>query len=112
MNPRLKTYLSATWNTGPWGFTLAQNWQSSYADIPGNIDGEPRTVGCYETYDGQVQYTGVKNLRMVFGMRNILNRAPPYSNAGAQVQFQAGYDNSYGDPRGRFLYGSLTYSFK
>jgi iron complex outermembrane receptor protein len=112
VTPRLKTYLSATWNTGPWGVTVAQNWQASYADLPGNLNGDPRTVGCYETYDGQVQYTGVKNLRMVFGIRNVFNRAPPYSNAGAQVQFQAGYDASYGDPRGRFVYGSLTYAFK
>jgi len=113
--PRLKTYLSATWATGPWNFTVAQNWQSSYADLYGTLeDGSspPRQVGVYETYDAQVQYLGVKNLKMTGGIKNLFNRAPPYTNSGGQTSFQAGYDPTYGDPRGRFVYGSLTYMFK
>ncbi|HUP09190.1 MAG TPA: TonB-dependent receptor [Caldimonas sp.] len=113
--PRLKTYLSATWAIGPWNTTLAQNWQSSYDDLFGTLESgnsPPRKVGVYETYDAQVQYLGVKNLKMTAGMKNIFNRAPPYTNAGGQTSFQAGYDPTYADPRGRFVYGSLTYSFR
>src|SRR4029434_2426755 len=78
--PRQKTYLVVNWATGPWSFTLAQNWQSGYEDIPGSAEDtsdpnlKPRRVGTYETYDGQVQYTGVKNLRMTFGIKNLFNR--------------------------------------
>jgi iron complex outermembrane receptor protein len=116
--PRLKTYLSTTLATGPWNFTLAYNWQSSYDDLPGTLEDptdpafRTRRVGTYETYDGQVQYLGVKNLKMTAGIRNMFNRAPPYTNAGGQTSFQGGYDPTYADPRGRFVYGSLTYSFR
>jgi iron complex outermembrane receptor protein len=42
----------------------------------------------------------------------ILTRGdPPYSNAGGQTSFQSGYDPTYGDPRGRFLYARATYKF-
>jgi len=116
--PRLKTYLSTTLATGPWNFTLSYNWQSSYDDLPGTLEDptdpafQTRRVGTYETYDGQVQYLGVKNLKMTAGIRNIFNRAPPYTNAGGQTSFQGGYDPTYADTRGRFVYGSLTYSFR
>ena len=113
--PRLKTYLSATWAIGPWNLTLAQNWQSSYDDLFGTLESgndPPRKVGVYETYDAQVQYFGVKNLKMTAGIRNLFNRPPPYTNAGGQTSFQGGYDPTYADPRGRFVYGSLTYSFR
>jgi len=116
--PRLKTYLSVTLARGPWAFTVAQNWQNGYEDLPGTLEDpsdpafKARRVGAYEIYDAQVQYTGVKNLSMTFGMKNVFNRPPPYSNAGGQTSFQSGYDPQYADPRGRFAYAVLTYSFK
>ncbi len=69
-------------------------------------------MGVYETFDAQVQYTGFKNLAFTAGVRNLLNRPPPYTNAGGQTSFQAGYDPQYADPRGRFLYLGATYAFK
>lgn len=110
--PRLKTYLSVNLARGPWNFTVAQNWQSGYTDIASTISGDTPHVGPYEIYDAQVQYTGVKNLRLTLGMKNIFDRDPPYTNAGGQVSFQGGYDPQYADPRGRFVYVNLTYSFQ
>jgi len=115
---RLKTYLSVNLAHGPWNFTVAQNWQNGYTDLPGTLEDPtdpafvPRHVGAYETYDAQVQYTGVKNLTMTFGMKNVFNRPPPYTNSGGQTSFQAGYDPQYADPRGRFGYVSVQYAFK
>ena len=122
--PRLKTYLSATLARGPWNYTLAYNWQSPYEDLPGTLDDtlladgvtpnpdyKARRVGAYETLDGQVQYSGIKDIKLAVGIKNIFNRPPPYSNAGGQTSFQSGYDPQYGDARGRFVYGTLTYSF-
>ena len=54
----------------------------------------------------------MKNLKLTVGVRNILNRDPPYSNAGGQNFFQAGYDPGYADPRGTFIYGTVTWTFK
>ena len=113
--PRVKTYQFVTWSRGPWDVTVAMNWQSKYTDIPGSLEDPadpafvPRKVGAYETFDMQSSYSGLKNLRLTFGMKNILNRDPPYTNQG--FSFQSGYDPQYGDPRGRFLYGRLTYAF-
>jgi iron complex outermembrane receptor protein len=122
--PRWRHYLSADWAKGPWDLTVTQNFQNGYEDIPGTFeetvleDGspnpafKPRHVGTYETYDLQGSYSGIKNLRLALGIKNVFNRDPPYTNAGGQNFFQAGYDPGYADPRGRFYYGSLTYAFK
>ena len=63
----------------------------------------------YTTYDLQGTYSQLKAWRFTLGVRNLFDRDPPYSNAGGQTGFQSGYDNQYGDPRGRFIYGRVTY---
>ena len=68
-------------------------------------------VGSYQTFDLQAAYTGIRNLRLMAGVRNLLDKDPPYTNAGGQVSFQAGYDPQYADPRGRYIYAGLRYSF-
>ena len=113
--PRWKHYLAFDWTLGAWGVTLAQNFQKSYYDLPATNAAatDPlRRVGAYETYDVQVRYTGIKSLTLRGGVRNLFDRPPPYSNAGGQTGFQGGYDNVYGDPRGRFVYVGLDYEFK
>ena len=93
--------------------TLAQNFQKAYHDLPPAPTGEPlRRVGAYETYDLQVRYSGFKSWQLRGGVRNLLDRPPPYSNAGGQTGFQGGYDNTYGDTRGRFVYAGVSYEFK
>jgi iron complex outermembrane receptor protein len=58
----------------------------------------------------QGQYTGFKNWTFTLGVRNIMDQNPPLTNK--VNTFQAGYDPSYYDPRARFVYGSIAYSFK
>ena len=43
---------------------------------------------------------------------NLFDTAPPYTNAGGQNYFQAGYDPGYADPRLRTFILSATYKFK
>jgi len=50
-------------------------------------------------------------LKFTLGVKDVFDKDPPYTNVGGQAQFQTGYDATYADPRGRFNYGSLTYSF-
>jgi iron complex outermembrane recepter protein len=109
--PRWHHYLTATWSRGVWDVTADQNYQSSYEDLPSTITGAVRTVGSYSPIDLQAGYTGIQHVRLEVGARNAFNRNPPYTNAGGQNWFQAGYDPGYVDPRGRFVYGSVTYSF-
>lgn len=116
--PRWKHYLSVNWLRGPWSVTLAQNYQGDYQDLPGSFEDPtdptfvPRTVRSYQTYDLQATYAGLANLTLTAGVRNLLDRDPPYTNAGGQVYFQGGYDPGYVDPRGRFYYARLTYRFR
>ena len=115
--PRWKHYLSVGWSGQAWSASIAQNFQGDYYDLAGTFENTavagwgPRKVGRYITYDTQATYRGVKNLEFTFGIRNLLNEDPPYTNAGGQVYFQGGYDPGYADPRGRFYYGRVTYRF-
>jgi iron complex outermembrane recepter protein len=125
--PRLKQVYSLDWDMGSWNAVVTFNWQGGYKDICGNSDGDcignydplnnptaskpERKVGAYETWDLQGTYSGVKNLKITLGAKNILNRIPPYTNIGGAAVFQAGYDPSYADPRGRFVYLNGSYKF-
>jgi iron complex outermembrane receptor protein len=112
--PRWRHYLYVDWKLAPWSFTLAQQYQSRYQDIPGtNEDTTDRHVSAYTLYHFFSSYSGVidKNLKVTFGIRNLLNTKPPYTNAGGQNYFQAGYDPGYVDPRGRTFLLSATYKF-
>jgi iron complex outermembrane receptor protein len=114
--PRWHHYLTLGWNLGPWEATLTQNFQTHYRDLPGNFQDtevpgfRPRVVASYLTHDIQVAYH-LENWRFALGARNFLDRDPPYTNAGGQNFFQTGYDPGYADPRGRFWYGQVSYSF-
>jgi iron complex outermembrane receptor protein len=111
--PRWRHVATAVYSRGPWEATLQQNFQESYNDILANLDPatkDRRSVGAYETFDVQLTYLGFKSLKLLLGVKNIKDRDPPYTNEGGQ--FAAGYDITYADVRGRFVYGGFTYKFK
>ena len=118
--PRFKYAMTGIYSRDSWEVYATYNWQSGFTDTCGNLEQDdfgqcpagslPRR-GAYETWDMQAKYDGIKNFTALVGVRNLTNRKPPYvnSNGGA---FQSGYDPTYVDPRGRFLYTSLTYKFR
>jgi len=108
--PRWKHYVSATWDQGPWSATLAQTYQTSYTDQNTDLDGNLRTVGSLSIWDVQGSYTGFKNWKLSLGVKNLFDRDPPKSNQGST--FILGFDPSYYDARGRFVYTTATYTFK
>jgi iron complex outermembrane receptor protein len=69
-----------------------------------------RKVDPYDTFDLQVAYNGFRHMHLAAGMKNLFDRDPPYTNLTSN--FLGGYDVSYGDPRGRFVYVNATYSWK
>jgi iron complex outermembrane receptor protein len=113
--PRFKSYLAVDWTRGPFGLTVAQNFQKAYTDLadtfsqPEPADFVYRRVRSYTTYDLQGSYEPAKSWRLTLGVRNVFDQDPPYTNAGGQTSFQSGYDPQYADPRGRFLYARVTY---
>ncbi len=124
---RWKHALTVNWKYAAYGLALTQNYQSSYRDAPPAIDDcDPsdytapdappavcstgRRVTAFATYDLQGEYSGVKNLTFRLGLKNLLNRQPPVVTTNG-TYFQTGYDPTYYDPHGRFVYGSATYKF-
>jgi iron complex outermembrane recepter protein len=108
---RWKHALSATWTQGPWNATVTQNYARGYEAGFRQIDGERSFIPALALYDLNVGYTGIKNLRLAVGAKNVLDTNPsifvPASN-----QFQAGFDITQYDPRARFVYVSANYKFK
>jgi iron complex outermembrane recepter protein len=92
--------------------SLTGNFQKRYHDSAGNVTGAQRYVSAYETLDAQASFIGLKNFTFTLGGLNILNKNPPYANYAASANnFIGGYDVSYGNPLGSFIYGRVVYSF-
>ncbi|HVK56720.1 MAG TPA: TonB-dependent receptor, partial [Burkholderiales bacterium] len=107
---RWRHSLSVNWQSGPWEITLSQNYQKGYVDQNLDPRGTQRKVAGYETWDAQVSHKGLhEGLTLTFGIRNLLNRRPPFSNQ--QSTYQVGYDPSYADPRGRLTYALAKYQY-
>jgi iron complex outermembrane receptor protein len=101
---------SVIYETGPFAFSVTQNYQKGYNDVPSSITQVPRDVAAYQTFDLQAAYSGLKSFRFTLGAKNVFNQDPPYANYAASANnFIGGYDLSYGDPRGRYLYTSVSY---
>jgi iron complex outermembrane recepter protein len=63
-------------------------------------------VGVDMTVDAQLEYGGFGNWKFALGARNLLDRDPPYSS-----QFTQGFNITLSNPRGRFVYGKVSYRF-
>jgi iron complex outermembrane receptor protein len=110
---RWKHNASATWENGPYAVTLLQNYQKGYTDVLANLmptGSAHRKVDAYQTFDLQLAYAGFKNTKLTLGVKNLFDRDPPYTNLTSN--FLGGYDVSYGDPRGRYIYATASYSYK
>jgi iron complex outermembrane receptor protein len=108
-----KSIAGVEYQYGNYDLSLTQNYQNGYTDALANhapAGSVPPMVSAYQTFDAQLNYTGIKSTRLTLGLRNLTNQNPPYTNLDSN--FLGGYDVSYGDPRGRFIYGAFTYSFK
>lgn len=110
---RWKHNASVTWENGPYGVSLLQNYQKAYTDALASQvarTSTPTKVDAYQTFDLQLTYAGIKNTKLALGVKNLFDRDPPYTNLTSN--FLGGYDVSYADPRGRFLYVNASYTFK
>jgi iron complex outermembrane receptor protein len=110
---RWRHNLTLVYDIGDWDASLTQHFQKKYHDSAGNITGATREVGVYDTFDGQLSYHLAKAWTFTLGVINIANAVPPYANyASSANNFVGGYDLTYGDPRGRFVYGRVGFQFR
>ncbi len=108
--PRWKHQLSLGWERGPYTTTLGQSFRLGYTDAQLLPDGSSRRVASYALWDAQFAYAATSAVTMRIGVRNLFDRDPPFSNQNEA--FQAGYDPSYTDPRGRFWYVAASVRFR
>jgi iron complex outermembrane recepter protein len=114
---RWKHTTSLTYATGPWSGTLSQSFVSGYyAEVDGfgssvTPPNAPKRIGSYTLYNLTATYTGIKNLTMTAGIKNLLNTAPPFSNHNVDNVAGAGWDGRVGDPRGRSYLLTASYKF-
>ena len=114
VTPRWRHALTFTLSAGNWNTSLTQNFTSSYQDYNGSEDVSAtypatRRVSSNQVWDGQVGYKGVKNLEVVFGIKNLFDTDPPVSRN--ELNFQTGYDATYASPLGRTYYVRAKYKF-
>jgi iron complex outermembrane recepter protein len=110
---RFRYNLTAGYELGSWGLSLTQNFQKRYHDSASSVTEVARYVNAYDTVDGQIYFSGVRDLKLTLGVRNMFNAAPPYANYAASANnFVGGYDLSYGDPLQRFVYLRAQYSIR
>jgi iron complex outermembrane recepter protein len=108
---RFRYNLAAVYSVSNWEVSLTQHYQKRFRDSLSSITQVPRFVSAYDTADVQLSYTGLKSFRFTVGANNVFDKDPPYANYAASANnFVGGYDLSYGDPRGRFVYASIQYT--
>ncbi len=110
VTPKWRHRLSADWDIGSWGFTLANSFQLHHEDQQLDPNGKRPTVASYSLWDLQAAYYGFKDIKISGGVLNLANTKPPFSNQ--TLTYFAGFDSTYVDPRGRSFYIRLNYAFK
>lgn len=113
--PRWRNTFTASTEFGPW--TIQGSWRTVAGfwdqDTPHPIAPTTLRVGGHEELDLQVQYSGFKSLKLTAGVKNALDRMPPFSltNASDNQYTQMGFAELYTN-RGRFFYFNVNYEFR
>lgn len=108
---RFRYTTTALYEAQTWNVSLTQRFQKRYRDSASSISLRTREVSAYDTVDAQAAYTGLKSFNFTIGVRNLLDKKPPYANyASSTNNFVGGYDITYGDPLLRFVYARVKYT--
>jgi iron complex outermembrane recepter protein len=107
---RWKHYLSLTLQRGFWTWSAAQNFYTGYETGRRQLDNERNFVSDQTLYDVSGSYSGLQKTKIFWGIKNIFDTRPPMF-VPVSNQFQAGYDISQYDPRGRVVYFSIQHKF-
>ncbi len=118
---RWKHVANFTYMQGPWSGTLSHIYSAGYTDaqLPGVANGTIKPVNynpnvkAWSTFNLSGTYSGMKNLAVTVGVKNILNTDPPFSAAyDSDLGAGSSWEPRIADPRGRSYWANLTYQFK
>jgi len=110
--PELRSATTFAWLKKDYASSLIANYISSYDGLyNGRINGftgdvDTFKVGSFVTWDFQFVYSGFNSTNLTFGIQNLADTAPPFSNSEIE-----GYDFATHNPRGRFFYARYGYAF-
>jgi iron complex outermembrane receptor protein len=93
-----------------WGAGVSNRFYSTYIDEFPDGNGNQRHVGSYSLVDGYVSVKPIQPLTVLFGIKNLFDKSPPFTNA-SQNNFAAGYNALIADPLLRNFYINLKYTF-
>lgn len=114
-----KHTLSFSYSRGDWTHNLIQIHRDGYQDEPpisvanGSFippNWKPR-VENYTTYNYSVSWTGIEDLKLTFGIKNLLNQDPPFTAKMNDFSAGAGWEPRIADPRGRAYSLLVEYRF-
>ena len=92
-----------------WGAGLGHRFWTGYIDqfedcvFPATCTPSQRHVGSYGVFDGYISFKPMKQLSLLFGIKNLTDHNPPYTNA-FQGNFASGYNSFIVDPTQRSFY--------
>ncbi|MFZ6692867.1 TonB-dependent receptor [Undibacterium sp. SXout20W] len=113
--PRWRHMITVAFNRGVWNASITDNYTAGYHDFtnPSAVGStnypDDRKVAAYNTFDATLGWSGVKNLDVAVGIKNIFNTDPPISRT--EANFQTGYDATFTNPLGRVFYLRGRYKF-
>ncbi|MBI5718273.1 MAG: TonB-dependent receptor [Burkholderiales bacterium] len=109
-----------TYRQGDWSGTLTQLYRSKYAGFvpPGVANGSvlpsdwDPVVKPYSIYHLSASYSGIPNLTLTAGVKNVLDTDPPYANSyDTNTGSGSSWEPRVADPRGRSYVLTVEYKF-
>lgn len=111
---RWKHQARFTYSEGPWSGTITQSYVHGYKDeVPAGVvpPGFNRDVESDITHGVSASYTGIKNLTLTAGIKNLFDTDPPFTAHNLDFAAGAGWDPRVADPRGRAFTFLASYKF-
>ncbi len=111
---RWKHQARFTYSQGPWSGTVTQSYHGGYKDeVPAGTvpPGFNPDVKAYTTFGASATYTGIKNLSLTAGIKNVFDKDPPFTAHNLDFAAGAGWDPRVADPRGRAFTFLANYKF-
>lgn len=114
-----KHTLNASYLLGDWSHSLTQVYRDGYNDeepvsvangsfVPAGWD--PK-VDAYVTYNYSVSYSGIDDMTVTFGIKNLFDEDPPFTAHQNDFAAGAAWETRIADPRGRAYTLLLEYKF-
>jgi len=97
--------LRVNWSRDQYLAGLAAHYKSGYKDFAA-----PNIVSGHTTLDAYGGWEPKKGMSVIFGIKNLANVAPPFSNQAALFQ-SGGWDSRYSSALGRTFYLRATMAF-